>query len=234
MSGGVEVMIVSMALRYGRRVALQKALLLAATGAALAQGGGPTAQPMRLLALGDSLTAGYGLPRGHGFVPQLQAALVARGRQVRVLDGGVSGDTMSGGAARLDWALADRPHAAIVALGGNDGLRGLPTERMASALESILSRLEARRIPTLLAGMIAPPNLGADYGRAFHAVFTDAAARRPSLVFMPFFLEGVAGDPRLNQADGIHPNQEGVAEMVRRILPFTEQVLDRAAASPAG
>jgi acyl-CoA thioesterase-1 len=223
-------MIVSMTVRYGRRAALQKALWLSAAGVAWAQ----PAQPLRLLALGDSLTAGYGLPRGQGFVSQLQAALHARGRQVRVLDGGVSGDTMSGGAARLDWALADRPQAAIIALGGNDGLRGLPTERMATALDSILSRLESRRIPTLLAGMIAPPNLGADYGRAFHAVFTEAAARRPSIVFMPFFLEGVAGDPRLNQPDGIHPNQEGVAEMVRRILPFTEQVLDRAAASPAG
>jgi acyl-CoA thioesterase-1 len=220
---------VSITARYGRRVALQKALLLSATGAGFAQ----PAQPMRLLALGDSLTAGFGLPRGQGFVPQLQAALAARGRSVRVLDGGVSGDTMSGGAARLDWALADRPQAAIVALGGNDGLRGLPTERMASALESILARLEARRVPTLLAGMIAPPNLGSDYGRAFHAVFTEAAARRPDLVFMPFFLDGVAGDSRLNQPDGIHPNQAGVAEMIRRILPFTEQVLDRAAASPA-
>nr|WP_037301290.1 arylesterase [Rubritepida flocculans] len=216
--------------RYGRRAALRKALLLAGGGALPAR----AAQPQRLLALGDSLTAGYGLPRGQGFVPQLQAALAARGRAVRVLDGGVSGDTMAGGAARLDWALADRPQAALVALGGNDGLRGLPVAQMAAALDSILARLEARRIPTLLAGMHAPPNLGADYGRAFHAIFTEAAARRPGLVFMPFFLEGVAGEPRLNQPDGIHPNAEGVAEMVRRILPFVEQVLDRAAAQAAG
>ncbi len=218
---------------YGRRAALQKGLLLFATTAstpALAQG----TAPVRLLALGDSLTAGYGLPRGEGFVPQLQAALVARGRPVRVLDGGVSGDTMSGGAARLDWAMADRPQAAIVALGGNDGLRGLPTPRMAEALESILSRLEARRIPTLLAGMHAPPNLGADYGRAFHAVFTEAAAKRPQVIFVPFFLEGVAGDRALNQADGIHPNARGVAEMIRQILPATEQLLDRVASPPAG
>ncbi|MFN3448902.1 MAG: arylesterase [Roseococcus sp.] len=216
--------------RYGRRAALRKALLLAAAGVAPAG----AAEPQRLLALGDSLTAGYGLPRGQGFVPQLQAALAARGRAVRVLDGGVSGDTMAGGAARLDWALADRPQAAIVALGGNDGLRGLPVAQMAAALDSILARLEARRIPTLLAGMHAPPNLGADYARAFHAVFTEAAARRPALVFMPFFLEGVAGERRLNQPDGIHPNAEGVAEMVRRILPLVEQVLDRAAAQAAG
>jgi acyl-CoA thioesterase-1 len=222
-----------MGLAYGRRAALQKAALCVGTllpGMALAQ----APQPFRLLALGDSLTAGYGLPRGQGFVPQLEAALRARGRNVRVLDAGVSGDTMAGGAARLDWALAERPGAAIVALGGNDGLRGLPTDRMAQALESILSRLASRGIPTLLAGMHAPPNLGADYGRAFHAVFTEAAARRPDIVFMPFFLEGVAGERALNQPDGIHPNPQGVAEMIRQIMPFTERLLDRAGASPAG
>ncbi|WP_340643274.1 arylesterase [Roseococcus thiosulfatophilus] len=191
-------------------------------------------EPVRLLALGDSLTAGYGLPRGEGFVPRLEAALNARGRQVRVLDGGVSGDTMAGGAARLDWALADRPQAAIVALGGNDGLRGLPVSRMAEALNSILDRLEARNIPTLLAGMHAPPNLGADYGREFHAVFTEAARRRPNILFMPFFLEGVAGERALNQADGIHPNARGVERMIAEILPVTEQLLDRVAAVPAG
>lgn len=216
---------------YGRRAALQKALLLFPAGSALAQTAG---QPVRLLALGDSLTAGYGLPRGQGFVPQLQAALRARGRNVRVLDGGVSGDTMAGGAARLDWAMAERPQAAIVALGGNDGLRGLPPERMAEALESILSRLEARRVPTLLAGMEAPPNLGNDYTSAFRRVFSDAAARRPGLVFVPFFLDGVAGERNLNQPDGIHPNERGVAEMVRRMLPPTEALLDRVAATPQG
>ena len=215
--------------RYGRRAALQKTLLLFATSA-LAQ----TAAPIRLLALGDSLTAGYGLPRGEGFVPRLQAALGERGRAVRVLDAGVSGDTMAGGASRLDWAMAERPQAAIVALGGNDGLRGLPTTRMAEALESILSRLEARRIPTLLVGMIAPPNLGADYGRAFVAVFTEAANRRPNIIFQPFFLDGVAGDRALNQPDGIHPNARGVEEVVRRLLPVTEQLLDRVAHPPAG
>lgn len=214
---------------YGRRAALQKGLLLFATPV-LAQG----VAPIRLLALGDSLTAGYGLPRGEGFVPKLQSALIARGRQVRVLDAGVSGDTMAGGASRLDWAMAERPQAAIVALGGNDGLRGLPPTRMAEALESILSRLEARRIPTLLAGMQAPPNLGADYGRAFQAVFTEAANRRPQLIFFPFFLEGVAGDRALNQADGIHPNPRGVAEMIQRMLPVAEQLLDRVGPPPAG
>lgn len=189
-------------------------------------------EPMTLLALGDSLTAGYGLPQGEGFVPRLQAALRGRGREVRVVNGGVSGDTMAGGASRLDWLLAENPRAAIVALGANDGLRGLPVPRMAAALDAILDRLEARRIPVLLAGMFAPPNLGADYGRDFHAVFTRAAERR-DLLFMPFFLEGVAGERALNQADGIHPNAQGVERMVQAILPQVEELLDRAAARPA-
>lgn len=221
---------------YGRRAALQKGFsLLAATlfaRKALAQTVGTA--PIRLLALGDSLTAGYGLARGEGFAPRLQQALVAAGRQVRVIDAGVSGDTMAGGSARLDWAMAERPQAAIVALGANDGLRGLPPGRMAEALESILARLEARGIPVLLAGMLAPPNLGADYGRAFEAVYKDAAAKRPGLLFYPFFLEGVAAQRGLNQADNIHPNPAGVAELVRRILPVTEQLLDRVPPAAAG
>ncbi len=226
---------------YGRRAALQKALLLfpgVAVAQAGASAGAEAVPPMRLLALGDSLTAGYGLPRGEGFVPRLQEALRARGRPwspgLRVLDGGVSGDTMAGGAARLDWALAERPAAAIVALGGNDGLRGLPPARMAESLESILARLEARRVPTLLAGMEAPPNLGADYVAAFRRVFADAAARRPEIVFLPFLLEGIAGVRALNQADGIHPNAAGVAAMVRLVLPHAERLLDRVAAMPQG
>ena len=188
---------------------------------------------MKLLVLGDSLTAGYGLPRGQGFVPQLEAALRAEGRQVRVLDGGVSGDTMAGGASRLEWLLSEKPDAAIVALGANDGLRGSPTEQMAAALDRILDRLARDRLPTLIAGMFAPPNLGGDYGRAFHTVFTEAARRR-NLLLYPFFLDGVAGDASLNQPDGIHPNAQGVAIMVRRILPATEDLLDRAAAASAG
>ncbi|WP_456308886.1 arylesterase [Siccirubricoccus soli] len=177
--------------------------------------------------MGDSLTAGFGLPPGEGFVPQLEAALRAAGRQVQVLNAGVSGDTTAGGLARLDWALADRPQAAIVALGGNDGLRALPPAQSRASLAAILDRLAARDIPVLLAGMLAPPNLGAEYGREFAAVFAELAASRPQVVFYPFFLEGVAGDPALNQPDGIHPNRRGVAEMVRRILPAVERLLDR-------
>jgi acyl-CoA thioesterase-1 len=189
---------------------------------------------VRLLALGDSLTAGYGLPQDQGFVPRLQASLAAHGRSVRVINAGVSGDTTAGGLARLDWALAEDPQAAIVALGGNDGLRGLPPAQSRANLAAILDRLAARRIPALLAGMLAPPNLGADYGREFAAVFHDLARARPEVVFVPFFLEGVAGDATLNQADGIHPNARGVEEMVRRILPAVEALLERVPGPSAG
>ncbi|WP_370655655.1 arylesterase [Paracraurococcus lichenis] len=189
---------------------------------------------MRLLVLGDSLAAGYGLPQDQGFVPQLQRALLARGRAVRVINAGVSGDTTAGGLARLDWALADNPQAAIVELGGNDGLRALPPVQSRAALTGILDRLAARRIPVLLAGMLAPPNLGADYGREFAAVYQELARSRPELVFYPFFLEGVAGDPALNQPDGIHPNERGLAEVVRRILPSVETLLERVPHPPAG
>ncbi len=184
-------------------------------------------QPIRLLALGDSLTAGYGLPPGEGFVPRLQAALDARGRSVRVIDAGVSGDTTAGGLARLDWALAENPDAVLLELGANDGLRGLPPQQVRANLNAILDRLAARNLPVLLAGMLAPPNIGAAYGREFVAVFQDLARERPDLIFYPFFLEGVAGERALNQPDGIHPNEQGVAKVVRGILPAVEQLLDR-------
>ena len=177
--------------------------------------------------LGDSITAGYGLPPGQGIVPQLQAALVAAGRPVRILDAGVSGDTTAGGLARIDWALAENPQAAIVALGGNDGLRALPPAASRANLAGILDKLAARRIPTLLAGMLAPPNLGADYGREFAAIFTALAAERPGMLFYPFLLEGVAGIAALNQPDGIHPNPAGVRVMVERLSPVTQTLLDR-------
>lgn len=184
-------------------------------------------QAIRLLAIGDSLTAGYGLPPGEGFVPRLQAALDARGRSVRVIDAGVSGDTTAGGLARLDWALAENPDAVLLELGANDGLRGLPPQQVRANLNAILDRLAARNLPVLLAGMLAPPNFGAAYGREFVAVFQDLARERPDLIFYPFFLEGVAGDRALNQPDGIHPNEQGVAKVVRGILPAVEQLLDR-------
>ena len=183
--------------------------------------------PVRVLMLGDSITAGYGLPPGQGLVPRLQAALQAQGKQVRLIDAGVSGDTTAGGLARIDWSLAENPQAAVVALGGNDGLRGLPPANSRANLAGILDRLAARNIPVLLAGMLAPPNLGADYGREFASMYTTLAAERPGLILYPFLLEGVAGNAALNQPDGIHPNPAGVAEMVRRMLPVTQTLLDR-------
>jgi len=185
---------------------------------------------IRILALGDSLTAGFGLARGEGFVAQLQAALRANGfAGLIVLDGGVSGDTTAGGRARLDWALAEKPHGAIVALGGNDGLRGLPPAATAQNLAAIMDRLlERERLPVLLAGMLAPPNLGADYAREFATAFA-RHAERPGVIWYPFFLDGVAAEPALNQPDGIHPNAQGVAEMVRRLLPAANELAGRAA-----
>jgi acyl-CoA thioesterase-1 len=212
--------------RYGRRDAIRKLSacigvlpLLAATPAA--------AREIRLMMLGDSITAGYGLPRGQGLPARLEAALRERGREVRVIDAGVSGDTTAGGRARLDWALADRPDAVIVALGGNDGLRGIEPRASAANLTTILDALKQRNLPVMLAGMLAPPNLGAEYGREFAGTFTALAQQRPEVVFYPFLLDGVAGQPAMNQPDRIHPNEAGVAELVRRMLPAVESLLAR-------
>jgi acyl-CoA thioesterase-1 len=207
-------------------------MLLAGAGAARAQG--TQASEIRLLMLGDSITAGFGLARSEGPPARIQARLRDAGRHVRVIDAGVSGDTSAGGRARIEWALADRPHAAIVALGGNDGLRGLTPAQMRANLTAILDTLDRRGIPTLLAGMIAPPNLGADYGREFAGVFETLARERPALVFYPFLLDGVAGEPRLNQPDRIHPTAEGADLIARRMLPFIETLLDRVRVSAAG
>ena len=184
------------------------------------------ARPVKLLVFGDSLAAGYGLPAADGFQAQLAAALRARGRDVTIQDGGVSGDTTAGGRSRLDWALADGPDAVLVELGGNDGLRASPPVDMEKNLRAILDTLAAHHLPALLSGMEAPPNLGAAYGAQFRAVFT-RLGQRPGLVFDPFFLAGVAADPALNQADGIHPNATGVKRVVARITPAVEALLDK-------
>ncbi|WP_255575337.1 arylesterase [Caldovatus aquaticus] len=223
---------------YGRRAALRHlgagcGLLLARAGAARTLGtAAGDGEEVRLLMLGDSLTAGYGLPAAQSLPARLEAALRARGRAVRVVNAGVSGDTAAGGRARLDWALAalpeDAPAAAIVALGANDGLRGLPAGELHANLAAILDGLGRRGVPALLAGMYAPPNLGPDYGREFAEAYRRLARERSEVVFYPFLLEGVAGDPALNQPDGIHPNPRGVEEIVRRMLPAVETLLDRA------
>jgi acyl-CoA thioesterase I len=207
-------------------------MLLAGAGAAQAQT--PQAGEIRLLMLGDSITAGFGLARSEGPPARIQARLREAGRNVRVIDAGVSGDTSAGGRARIEWALAERPQAAIVALGGNDGLRGLTPAQMRANLTAILDALDRRGIPALLAGMIAPPNLGAEYGREFAGVFEALARERAGLVFYPFLLDGVAGEPRLNQPDRIHPTAEGADLIARRMLPFIETLLDRVRVSTAG
>lgn len=195
----------------------------------LAAGAAPSlsvAAPAKtVLALGDSLTAGYGLPSEDAFPAQLERALAAKGIAAKVVNGGVSGDTSAGGKARLDWALADKPDVAIVALGANDALRGLDPAQTEANLDVILARLKAEGVRALLVGMLAPPNLGADYGTAFRAVYTRLAETHRVPLY-PFFLEGVAADPALNQGDGIHPNAKGVAVMVERILPWVTAVLD--------
>jgi acyl-CoA thioesterase I len=185
------------------------------------------AAPVRLLVLGDSLTAGYGLPHADGFQAQLEAALRARGIEVTILDGAVSGDTSAGGLARLDWALGDGADAAIVVLGGNDGLRGLDPAEMEHNLTAILDRLASRHVKVLLSGMYPPANFGPDYTAAFRAVF-GRLSKRPDIIYDSFFLDGVAVVPALNQADGVHPNAEGVARIVERLLPKVIQLLGEA------
>ena len=182
------------------------------------------ARTTRILVLGDSLTAGYGLAQPDGFQAVMQAALRARGLDVVLVDAAVSGDTTAGGRARLDWALADGADAALVELGANDGLRGLGPAEMEANLAAILDALEARKIPVLLSGMLAPPNFGADYAASFKAVF-ERLGKRPGLFYDPFFLEGIAGSPALNQADRIHPNPEGVRREVARLLPMMERLV---------
>ena len=166
------------------------------------------AAPPRLLVLGDSLSAGYGLPHEEGFEVQLQRALAAHGHPVTIIDGAVSGDTSAGGLARLDWTLGGGADAAIVELGANDGLRGLDPKDMDANLTAILDDLAAKHIPVLLTGMYAPPNLGPDYQAAFRAVF-DSLGKRPGVLYDPFFLQDVALHPDLIQADNLHPNAGG-------------------------
>lgn len=196
--------------------------ILSANGAAAA-----TAGRMNLVVLGDSLTAGYGLPADQAFPVQLQKALAAKGLAVNVINAGVSGDTSSGGLARLDWSVSDETDAVIVELGANDALRGISPTVTEQALDAILGRLGARGIPVLLCGMLAPPNMGAEYANAFNAIYPTLAERHKVDLY-GFFLDGVAAERSLNQADGLHPTAEGVAKIVERILPKVEDLVRRA------
>ncbi|MFN3614736.1 MAG: arylesterase [Rubrimonas sp.] len=194
---------------------------------ALAGGAAASAGEARIVALGDSLTHGYGLPEAEGFVPQLQRWLRDQGREdVTVVNAGVSGDTTAGGLARLEWALADGADGLIVALGGNDLLRGIDPASSRANLEAIMAEAEARGLPVLLSGMQAPGNYGPDFKRDFDAMYPDLAAAHDAILD-PFFLEGVTEDRNLWQADGIHPNTEGVAVIVERIGPRVLELLDR-------
>ena len=174
---------------------------------------------LRILMLGDSLTAGYGLAAHEALPARLEAALRGRGLDVRIINAGVSGDTTGGGLARIDWALADDPHAIVVALGANDGLRAIDPAVTRSNLERLLGHLAGRGYPVLLAGMVAPPNLGPEYAARFDPIYADLAADDGALLY-PFLLEGVATVTALNQSDGLHPNAAGVDVIADRMLPY--------------
>ncbi len=195
-----------------------------------------SAEPVRSLAFGDSLTQGDGVPPGMEFPARLERALNARGLDVTIVNAGVSGETSAGGLARIDWLLGDARHgpdAVIVELGANDGLRGLSAMEMERNLDGILSKLKARGIPVLLAGMKAPRNYGARYASEFDDVFPRLAAKYETL-FYPFFLEGVVLERSLMQPDGIHPNPAGVEAIVKEITPIAERLVQQARTRRAG
>jgi acyl-CoA thioesterase-1 len=184
------------------------------------------AAPIKIVALGDSLTAGFGLPAAAAFPAKLQQALRARGIAADIINAGVSGDTASGGLARLDWSLPEGIDAVIVELGANDALRAIDPKVTRAALDGILRRLKERRVEVLLAGMRAPRNLGPDYAAAFDPVFPQLASDYDVLLY-PFFLEGVVTDAKLNQPDGLHPTAAGIDVIVERILPKVEELVGR-------
>ena len=206
----------------------RRAAILALAGAGLAVALPGTAraqaQPVRIVALGDSLTAGFGLAGSAAFPAQLERALKARGHAVAIQNAGVSGDTASGGAARVEWSVPDGTDGVILELGANDALRGVDPAVTRKNLEATIARLTERKIPVLLAGMYAPRNLGEDFAKRFDAIYPELA-KKHGLVLYPFFLEGIAGDRALNQADGLHPTADGVSVIVRTILPTVERFI---------
>jgi acyl-CoA thioesterase-1 len=202
---------------------MRRNLAVAVLAVCLALGAAP-ARAAKLLALGDSLTAGFGLPPEAGFTTKLEAALQADGRKIEVINAGVSGDTTAGGLARLDWALQDHPDFALVELGANDALRGLDPKATRSNLDKILARLQAAKVKVLLCGMMALRNWGPDYTKEFESIYPDLA-QKFGVPLYPFFLEGVALDPKLNQPDMLHPNAEGVDIIVKRLLPMVETLV---------
>jgi acyl-CoA thioesterase-1 len=203
-----------------RRVILVALLLLLLTPPA-------SAVPVKILMLGTSLTQGYGLPPGTEIPAVLSARLKAAGIDAKVINAGVSGDTSADALSRIDWSLADKPDAAIVEVGSNDALRGLQPAQTEGNISALLGKLKTRHIPVLMLGMMAPRNMGPEYARAFDAMYPKLAKRYGVLLY-PFVLEGVALNPKLNQADGIHPNPAGVKIIVERILPDVTKLLAEA------
>lgn len=201
--------------------------------AAASQARAETNKPFVIVAFGDSLTAGYLLGPDEGFVPQLQKALTAKGfADVVIRDAGVSGDTTSGGLSRLDWSLGAETDAVILELGANDALRGIDPEITHDNLEKMIEMLQKRHITILLTGMLAPPNMGADYAGRFNAIYPDLA-KKYDLDLYPFFLDGVTTHDNLTLADGMHPNPQGVAVMVKGILPKVEALIGKVEARAA-
>jgi len=211
------------------RVLLCNWLIAALAFAATAD---PASQPLRIVVLGDSLVAGFGIKPSEAFPAQLERALKERGHAVEVINAGVSGDTTAGGLDRVGWAVPERTGAVILELGANDALRGLDPRRAKSNLDKIITTLKAGGAEVLLAGMLAPRNLGEPYTRAFDAIYPELAAKHGLLLY-PFFLDGVAMNAKLNLDDGLHPNSRGVAEITKKILPSVEQLIERARARQA-
>ena len=183
-------------------------------------------EPIRIVAVGDSLIAGYGLKSEHGFTAQLESILNEKGCSVRIINSGVSGDTTGGGLARIDWVMSDPYSGVILFLGYNDAFRAIPVDSVRQNLAETISKIQFRNLPILFFGAKAPRNLGADYYERFDAIYPELAEEY-GLLFYPFFLEGVATDPSLNQKDGIHPNEAGVALIVSQILPFVGQLISK-------
>jgi acyl-CoA thioesterase-1 len=205
-----------------RRLAAAALLLAACLFAGLAA----AAEKPRVLALGDSLMAGYGLAAGHDLATRLEAKLDADGVPVAIINAGVSGDTTAGGLARLDWALADKPDAVILELGANDALRGIDPEVTRANLDKILARLKQDGLKVLLVGMVAPTNWGAEYKQRFDAIYPELA-KKYDLALDPFILDGVAMKPELNQPDMLHPNEKGVEVVAARIAPYVKHLVGK-------
>jgi acyl-CoA thioesterase I len=186
-------------------------------------------RPVKIIALGDSLTAGLGLPASDAFPSKLASALKRKGIDAEIINAGVSGDTATGGLERLDWSVPEDTDAVIVELGANDMLRGINPNTTRKAITSIVQKLRQRGIAVLVCGMLAPPNMGAEYGAAFKSIFSDAAEKYGALYY-PFFLDGIATDPKLNQKDGLHPTAAGVDVIVSKVLPTVEQLIQQAKA----